>query len=251
MTYTGARVLTASVAHRPGSTGSRAPRRRRRRRAVGIDDLERRAAVDEHFDLSAGRPEHLAAVRNDGARHGLERRRLRQRRREPVQARGPRDQRAVTRLAGPQRALDLEALGQLLLGAAAHVVGFGARVQGRLELPRAIERLGRADPERLEILALGFREGARRAEFELHDREHAAADEKGHGRDRLERSTGETADTRRPLAGRLHQHDGAASDGVGAGLFSGGSLPERPSRSPLRYPTVRTVSARAALRPIR
>ena len=82
---------------------------------LGVQRLELRAVVHEQQHFAGGRADDDAAVRDDGARDGLHRHRFRQRGAQRVQPAGARGERAIPRLAGAQRVLDLLALGQLLV----------------------------------------------------------------------------------------------------------------------------------------
>ena len=189
-------------------------------RQVGEQRFELRPALEEPPHLAVGRTQDVAAVVHDRARDGIERRGARQRGGQPVQTRCAGRQRAKARLAGAERLLHLLTFRELLIGALPERVRLHAGAKRRLELERAIERLRRPGAERQQVFAILRRPGARVAEFELHDRKHAAAQDDRHGRDSRERRRSARSDLRRGTrvlcaSGDARMTRRAASNGVG------------------------------------
>ena len=146
---------------------------RRNRGGVGIQRHETALGKKQH--LAGGRAEDVAAVLNDGGGDRPKRGGFGERRRHAMQAARACRKRAISRFAGAQRALDLLPFGQLHVGALPECLSVRARLQRRLELTCAIERLRRAWSQHIDVPQVVLGQEAAAAELELHDGDHTAA----------------------------------------------------------------------------
>ena len=142
------------------------------------------APFDEQRHFARGGADRDATLLNNGLGHGVEGDRLRERRRQAMEAAGACGERPATGLAGAQGELHFLAFRDLLIRARALRLRFGPGAQRVLVLPGAIERLRGAGGQGLEVFAIVLGKRLWSIEAELRQRDHTTSDEEWDHRER-------------------------------------------------------------------